>query len=144
MDIELPLDFKGFLKWPTANKQLEMGTSMPTPDRKLRVFLCHASQDKPIVRELYEQTLAESWVDPWLDKQKFFAGKGVSPGTNHKGGSRQAAHVVYFLHRARSSSITLSSSFLTTSLLGVTDSFVTGIVRSKALLQPHDIDLHSL
>ena len=23
-------------------------------DRKLRVFLCHSSQDKPIVRELYQ------------------------------------------------------------------------------------------
>jgi len=40
------------------------------PDRKLRVFLCHASQDKPIVRELYQRLLAEGWIDPWLDEEK--------------------------------------------------------------------------
>jgi hypothetical protein len=38
--------------------------------RKLRVFLCHASQDKPIVRELYQRLLAVSWIDPWLDEEK--------------------------------------------------------------------------
>ena len=32
---------------------------MPAADRKLRVFLCHASQDKPIVRELYQRLLAD-------------------------------------------------------------------------------------
>jgi len=43
---------------------------MPTTDRKLRVFLCHASQDKPIVRELYQRLDAEGWIDPWLDEEK--------------------------------------------------------------------------
>jgi hypothetical protein len=47
---------------------------MPEP-RKLRVFLCHASQDKPIVRELYQQLLAEGWIDPWLDKEKLLPGQ---------------------------------------------------------------------
>ena len=42
---------------------------MPEP-RKLRVFLCHASQDKPIVRELYQRLLAKGWIDPWLDEEK--------------------------------------------------------------------------
>ena len=38
---------------------------MPTiADRKLRVFLCHSSQDKPIVRELYQRLNAEGWIDP--------------------------------------------------------------------------------
>lgn len=32
---------------------------MPIPDHKLRVFLCHASQDKPVVRELYQRLLVE-------------------------------------------------------------------------------------
>lgn len=41
-----------------------------TETRKLRVFLCHASQDKPIVRELYQRLLAEGWIDPWLDEEK--------------------------------------------------------------------------
>jgi hypothetical protein len=43
--------------------------------RKLRVFLCHASQDKPIVRELYQRLLAEGWIDPWLDKEKLLPGQ---------------------------------------------------------------------
>jgi TIR domain len=44
-------------------------------DRKLRVFLCHASQDKPIVRELYQRLLAEGWIDPWLDSEKLLPGQ---------------------------------------------------------------------
>lgn len=47
---------------------------MPTTDRKLRVFLCHASQDKPIVRELHQRLLAESLIDPWLDEEKLLPG----------------------------------------------------------------------
>jgi len=43
--------------------------------RKLRVFLCHASQDKPVVRELYQKLLAESWIDPWLDEDKLLPGQ---------------------------------------------------------------------
>ena len=43
--------------------------------RKLRVFLCHASQDKPVVRELYQRLLAESWIDPWLDEEKLLPGQ---------------------------------------------------------------------
>ncbi len=45
-----------------------------TETRKLRVFLCHASQDKPIVRELYRRLNTESWIDPWLDEKKLFPG----------------------------------------------------------------------
>ncbi len=44
-------------------------------DRKLRVFLCHASQDKPIVRELYQRLLSEGWIDPWLDEEKLRPGQ---------------------------------------------------------------------
>lgn len=46
-----------------------------TESRKLRVFLCHASQDKPIVRELYRRLLAEGWIDPWLDEEKLLPGQ---------------------------------------------------------------------
>lgn len=45
------------------------------PDnRKLRVFLCHSSQDKPIVREIYQRLNAEGWIDPWLDEEKLLPG----------------------------------------------------------------------
>lgn len=43
--------------------------------RKLRVFLCHASQDKPVVRDLYQRILAEGWIDPWLDEEKLLPGQ---------------------------------------------------------------------
>jgi hypothetical protein len=46
-----------------------------TEPRKLRVFLCHASQDKPIVRELYQRLLAEGWIDPWLDEERLLPGQ---------------------------------------------------------------------
>jgi len=48
---------------------------MPENDRKFRVFLCHASQDKPAVRELYQRLLIESWIDPWLDEEKLLPGQ---------------------------------------------------------------------
>jgi hypothetical protein len=45
------------------------------PDRKLHVFLCHASQDKPIVREFYQRLCTEGWIDPWLDEEKLLPGQ---------------------------------------------------------------------
>ena len=45
------------------------------PDHKLRVFLCHASQDKPTVRELYQRLEAEGWIHPWLDEEKLLPGQ---------------------------------------------------------------------
>jgi hypothetical protein len=51
---------------------------MPTTDRKLRVFLCHDSQDKPVVRELYHRLLAEGWIDPWLDDGKLYPSLSLS------------------------------------------------------------------
>jgi formylglycine-generating enzyme required for sulfatase activity len=48
---------------------------MSITDRKLRVFLCHASQDKPVVRELYAKLLAEGWIDPWLDEKRLLPGQ---------------------------------------------------------------------
>jgi uncharacterized protein YecT (DUF1311 family) len=40
----------------------------------LRVFLCHSSDDKPLVRQLYER-LKVSFVDPWLDERKIKGGQ---------------------------------------------------------------------
>ena len=45
------------------------------PDRIFRVFLCHSSDDKPAVRELYRKFAAEGWIDPWLDEEKILAGQ---------------------------------------------------------------------
>ncbi len=48
---------------------------MTTTDHKLRVFLCHASEDKPIVREIYSALLAQGWIEPWLDEEKLLPGQ---------------------------------------------------------------------
>jgi len=48
---------------------------MPVAHRKLRVFFCHANEDKPFVHELYEKLRNEQWIDPWLDKDKLLPGQ---------------------------------------------------------------------
>jgi hypothetical protein len=45
-----------------------------TPARPLRVFLCHSSSDKPIVRTLY-QRLRTNGFAPWLDEEDLLPGK---------------------------------------------------------------------
>ena len=47
---------------------------MPEPNRPLKVFLCHASADKPAVRELY-QRLENDGVDAWLDSEDLIPGQ---------------------------------------------------------------------
>ena len=42
--------------------------------RALRVFLCHASSDKPAVRELY-QRLRTDGIDAWLDEEDLLPGQ---------------------------------------------------------------------
>jgi hypothetical protein len=49
-------------------KQILLNKPMPTEKRLLKAFLCHATQDKRIVRELYRRLNTEGWIDPWLDK----------------------------------------------------------------------------
>lgn len=44
-------------------------------NRLFRVFLCHASQDKPVVYELYNALKSEGWIDPWLDQAKILPGQ---------------------------------------------------------------------
>lgn len=43
--------------------------------RPLRVFFCHSSGDKPIVRELYQKLSSEGWIDVWLDEVKLLPGQ---------------------------------------------------------------------
>ena len=43
--------------------------------KKLRVFLCHASEDKPAVRELYKRLASEPWIEPWLDEEDLLPGQ---------------------------------------------------------------------
>lgn len=43
--------------------------------RPLNVFLCHASQDKPTVRKLYNQLKSQAWIEPWLDEENLIPGQ---------------------------------------------------------------------
>lgn len=47
---------------------------MVNSDRKLKVFLCHSSGDKPQVRSLYQRLQVEG-VSPWLDEQSLLPGQ---------------------------------------------------------------------
>lgn len=48
---------------------------MSTEKRPLKVFLSYASQDRPVVREIYDALKLEGWIDPWLDKAKILPGQ---------------------------------------------------------------------
>src|SRR5438270_7379352 len=48
--------------------------SQTSSSRRLRVFLCHSSGDKPIVRKLYQQLQSEG-IDPWLDEESLLPGQ---------------------------------------------------------------------
>lgn len=58
------------------------GNTMPSTDartearktRRLKVFLCHADENKPTVRDLY-QRLRASGADPWLDEIALLPGQ---------------------------------------------------------------------
>ncbi len=43
-------------------------------ERKLKVFLCHSSGDKPQVRDLYKR-LQRDGFDPWLDEEDILPGQ---------------------------------------------------------------------
>ena len=47
---------------------------MNEPSGKPRIFLCHAKEDKPRVRELYHQ-LKQAGYHPWLDKEDLLPGQ---------------------------------------------------------------------
>jgi hypothetical protein len=47
---------------------------MPDTQKKLLVFLSHASQDKAVVRELCER-LRDDGFDPWLDEERLLPGQ---------------------------------------------------------------------
>lgn len=48
---------------------------MPTDQHPLKVFLSYASQDKTTVLEIYSALKRESWIDPWLDKERILPGQ---------------------------------------------------------------------
>lgn len=65
--------------------------------RKLRVFLCHASEDKPAVRKLYKRLAAESWIEPWLDEINLIPGQDWD--LEIKNASRKADAIIICLSK---------------------------------------------
>jgi len=61
---------------PSMRKQIDdaLQTIDAASPRTLRAFLCHSSNDKAAVRDLYRRLLAEN-IDPWLDEQKLLPGQ---------------------------------------------------------------------
>ena len=43
--------------------------------KRVKVFLNHASEDKPLVRKLYHQLKKQAWLDPWLDEEEILPGQ---------------------------------------------------------------------
>src|ERR1051325_11767315 len=43
------------------------------PPRRLKVFICHAADDKPIIRELHARLSAEGY-EPWMDENALVGG----------------------------------------------------------------------
>jgi len=56
---------------PTASPLPAASTGLP---RQLKVFLCHASGDKPAVRDLYRR-LRSDGIAPWLDEEDLLPGQ---------------------------------------------------------------------
>jgi hypothetical protein len=67
---------------PGARPATRVGRQDPNVDlsppveteRLLRVFLCHGSEDKLAIRELYHQ-LSKDGLDPWLDEEDILPGQ---------------------------------------------------------------------
>jgi hypothetical protein len=59
---------------PPPSPETPVELTQQVSPRALRVFLCHSSDDKSIVRSLYKQLVADG-VDPWLDEEKLLPGQ---------------------------------------------------------------------
>ena len=59
---------------PFAEPEPKSHLRVSASSRPLRVFLCHSSNDKPAVRDLYSK-LRSNQIDPWLDEQRLLPGQ---------------------------------------------------------------------
>ena len=79
-----------------------MSIEIPAQRSPLRVFLCHASQDKASVRALYAK-LKEAGLDPWLDEKDLLPGQDWN--IEIRKAVRTADAVVVCLSRVSSSKV---------------------------------------
>jgi hypothetical protein len=59
---------------PVVREKILPLSSRSDPTRRLRVFLCHASNDKLTVRNLYVR-LVNNGLDPWFDEENLLPGQ---------------------------------------------------------------------
>lgn len=52
-----------------------MERSASKNEERLRVFLCHASEDKSLVRQLFAQLVRNPHLDLWLDEKRLVPGR---------------------------------------------------------------------
>lgn len=57
-----------------VTERVEEVNSTIAQTRRLKVFLCHSSNDKPTVRDLYRHLLADG-IAPWLDEEDLLPGQ---------------------------------------------------------------------
>ena len=69
-----PFVILGIPHEPSSMEVRELNNPFRTPERLLRVFLCHSSGDKQAVRELNRRLLSKKRIDPWLDEDKLLPG----------------------------------------------------------------------
>jgi hypothetical protein len=62
------------IEWDDPNPD-PMGTAIPVPHPSaLRAFLCHSSEDKAIVRKVYDEIVGFGYT-PWLDELRLLPGQ---------------------------------------------------------------------
>jgi hypothetical protein len=55
-------------------QNINQGAPMETLS-KVKVFLNHATEDKPLVRKLYSELKKHPWIDPWIDEDRLLPGQ---------------------------------------------------------------------
>ncbi|MCL4295323.1 MAG: SUMF1/EgtB/PvdO family nonheme iron enzyme [Anaerolineae bacterium] len=59
---------------PYETSEVKVNLTSKVSSHRLRIFLCHASADKEVVRELYHRLLADGF-EPWLDEEDLLPGQ---------------------------------------------------------------------
>lgn len=79
----------------TSFHTIEINSEEYPQPQKLKVFLCYASQDKPIVHDLHQKLSTEGWIEPWLNTHNLLPGQDWQ--TEIKNAVEAADNVIIFL-----------------------------------------------
>lgn len=62
-------------EYPGREEQEVLNRHKAPDIAKLRVFICHASENKENAIQIYQMLLKQGNIDPWLDKEKILPGQ---------------------------------------------------------------------